>query len=66
MTKPTTLHRTVIEIWTPYLTHDCELSDLAREAETGDAFCSSVTREIVSDPARFPDTDFFDDNVEDL
>ncbi len=63
--KPAHLYRTTIVIWTEYPTDDSELSDLGREAETGEGFCSSQQCEFITDPAQFPDTEFFDCSTND-
>jgi len=61
------LNKTTIVIWSdPDLTHpeEYELEDLAREAESGLAYCSSCTTETVLDPEKDPHwdgTEFFDD-----
>lgn len=61
------LNKTTIIIWSdPDLTHpeDFELEDLAREADSGLAYCSSCTTETVLDPEKDSDwdgTEFFDD-----
>ena len=60
------LQKTTIVIWSdPDYTnpHKIELSDLAREAETGLAHCSKSDTVTVEDPIADPDwdgTDFFD------
>ena len=58
--KPTKLYRTTIVIWTEVHTDDWELDDIAREAISGEGFCSSSQCEEVSDAEQFPDTEFFD------
>lgn len=67
MSKPKTLYRTSIVIWTDYDPSQVELEYLAREATSGDAFCSQQQSEQVTDPQQLPDTDFFgiDDDEED-
>ena len=60
------LQKTTIVIWSdPDTTnpHQIELSDLAREAETGMAHCSKYDVETIEDPiadADWDGTDFFD------
>jgi hypothetical protein len=59
------LYKTMVVIWTrDDPVHQMELSALAREAETGDAYCSRYRAEWVADPTGDPawdGTDFFDD-----
>lgn len=57
--KPKKLYRTTIVIWTEYPTDSVELPDLAREATTGEGFCSEQECEEITDPNQFPDTEFF-------
>ncbi|HRY01572.1 MAG TPA: hypothetical protein P5256_00480 [Beijerinckiaceae bacterium] len=59
MSKPTVLYKTTIEIWTDYNPACREIDDLAQEAMIGSAFCSLQHTDEVTDPAQFPDTDFF-------
>jgi hypothetical protein len=63
MTK--TLYKTVIIIWTEDdPTEKLELTDLAREATDGMAYCSKMTATQITDPHHDPDwdgTEFFDD-----
>ena len=57
------LYKTTIVIWTSYEFH-AELEDLAREATSGDAYCSTFTTVKVDTPATDPawdGTEFFDD-----
>lgn len=64
MVKP--LYKTTIVIWSEEDTDDFELHELAREAETGDAYCSRNRSELVNQPEEDPDwdeTDFFDEDV---
>jgi hypothetical protein len=59
------LYKTTVVIWSredPI--HRMELSTLAREAETSEAYCSRYGAEWVADPTSDPawdGTDFFDD-----
>jgi hypothetical protein len=57
------LYKTTIVIWSQYPGDDVELSDLAREAEQGDAYCSRQESERIEDPRSDPGwdgTEFFD------
>jgi hypothetical protein len=64
--KPQKLYKTTITIWTEYPTNEWSIEDLAREATRGDAYCESQKCVGVSDPAKFPQTEFFgDDTVDD-
>lgn len=53
------LWRTTIEIWTDYDPSHMEISDLAQEATTGDAYCTHQIVERIADPDKFPETEFF-------
>jgi hypothetical protein len=56
------LFKTRVVIWSEKDPVKMELSELAREAESGDAYCSGLRSERVADPERDPDwdgTDFF-------
>ncbi len=56
------LYKTTIVIWSEAGGDAVELSTLAREAETGDAYCSRSQSVRVEDPAKDPDwdgTEFF-------
>lgn len=57
---PKQLYKTTIVIWTEYDPNNCEIDDLAREATSGDAFCSLQQTMLVTDPSEFPDTEFFE------
>ncbi len=61
MKKP--LYKTTIVIWSEYdPTDEVELDDLAREAVSGDAYCSKMRALKVDDPPKDPDwdgTEFF-------
>ena len=65
MSKPQKLFKTTIVIWSEYPTNEYSIDDLAREAISGDAYCSLQHCEGVSDPAKFPHTEFFGDDEED-
>lgn len=63
MARSKSLFKTVIVIWTAYNPKDVELSDLARDAEAGDGYCSSLKTVKVARPKDDPDwdgTEFFD------
>lgn len=49
------LFKTTIVIWSEYNGTEVELEDLAREATSGDAYCSVSKCEAVSDPESDPD-----------
>ncbi len=62
------LFKTTIVIWSDYNGTEVELEDLAREATSGDAYCSTARSEFVPDPPSDPDwddTDFFNSIDED-
>jgi hypothetical protein len=59
------LFKTTIVIWSEYDPSelDLELSELARQAENGDAYCASMTCAPIPEPEKDPawdGTDFFD------
>jgi hypothetical protein len=57
------LYKSTVVIWTTYDPAELELTELARQAENGDASCSSMKCVLVADPEMDPDwdgTDFFD------
>lgn len=57
-----TLYKTTIVIWSEYNPVTSELSDLARDAEVGDSYCSKMDWERIEDPEQDPDwdgTEFF-------
>jgi hypothetical protein len=59
---PGGLYKTVAVIWSRYSGDKTELSSLAFQAETGDAYCSAYWSELVRVPDADPDwdgTDFF-------
>lgn len=56
------LHKTTIVIWTEYDPSNVELEDLAREATSGEGYCSKQNTERIEDPAADKDwdgTEFF-------
>ena len=61
MSKPDALYKTTIVIWTDYDPSGVELEDLARDATSGEALCGSQETTKITDPAEYPDTDFFGD-----
>lgn len=61
MTPP--LYRTTIVIWSRFNANKVELSELARAAEDGDAYCSSYRADYVPTPDNDPawdGTEFFE------
>lgn len=57
------LYKSEIVIWSEFDPTKLELSALAHEAETGDAYCSKMHSNLVEDPKRDCDwdgTEFFD------
>lgn len=60
MSAPKQLWKTTIVIWTEYDGSLVEITDLAREATSGEGFCSSSDSVLVTDKAQFPGTEFFD------
>lgn len=59
---PKKLYKTTIVIWSTFDPMKCELSDLAREAEVGDAYCSRMEaehKENFRDDPDWDDTEFF-------
>ena len=62
------LYKTTIVIWSDCDPCECELSDLARDAEAGESYCSKMDRHLIDDPKSDPDwdgTEFFDGSVDD-
>lgn len=62
MTKP--LYKTTIVIWSEYDASALELEDLARDATSGESYCSSSRTELISRPEKNPDwdgTEFFNE-----
>lgn len=66
MSKPQVLYKTTLIIWTEYPTDNVSIDSLAQEACTGDAFCSLQKCETISDPSKFPGTDFFGSDEDDV
>ena len=65
---PVPLYKTTIVIWSEPNPAVMEISDLAREAEVGDAYCSKSHIEWIEEPETDPDwdgTEFFDGLEED-
>ena len=68
------LWKSTIIIWSPLDPAEIELSHLAREAESGDAYCAASKSVLVTEPGKDPDwdgTDFFycpsdDEDEEDI
>lgn len=60
------LYKSVIIIWSDTNPNKMELSDLARDAESGDSYCSQMKTSLIKDPVNDPDwdgTEFFEDNL---
>lgn len=60
MAKPDKLWKTTIVIWSdtdPYQRLD--LRQLVEDAISGDSYLGDNEMELVTDPAQFPDTEFF-------
>lgn len=56
------LYKSTIVIWSEFNPVTMELSDLAREAETGEAYCSRMEAQVIREPTSDPDwdgTEFF-------
>jgi hypothetical protein len=51
------LYKTAIVIWSRYPGNGTELSQLAREAESGDDYCSVYRSSLVTEPESDPDWD---------
>jgi len=63
------LFKTTIVIWTDYDPDCVEIEDLAREATSGDGYCSKQLSEEVLDLKNDPDwdnTEFFDADDEEV
>ena len=61
--KPKNLYKTTIVIWSDGDPFGVDIGTLAREADSGDAYCSSKKSELVKDPTKdkdWDDTEFFD------
>ena len=61
------LYKSTIVIWSEYDPTKLELSHLARDAESGDAYCAKCHAEVVDAVENDPDwdgTDFFGDDSE--
>ena len=64
------LYKSTIIIWTEYdpSALEVELTDLAHQAESGDAYCSRMTSACVADPkkdAGWDGSEFFDQEDDD-
>lgn len=62
------LFKTTVVIWTDYDPSILELDELAREAVSGDAYCSHQETHLVDDPTTDPNwdgTEFFDSSFYD-
>lgn len=63
---PSSLYKTTVVIWSRFNPKKLELSELAREAETGEAYCAKLEANRVNQPITDPDwdgTEFFDQGV---
>lgn len=63
MSKPFKLWKTTIVIWSDYHPNGLSLTELAREAEVGDCYCSKQDIKMVADYESDRDwdgTEFFD------
>lgn len=61
--KPGQLYKTTIIIWTEHDPDFLEIEPLARDATSGDSYCSAKRSVLIEDPKADPDwdgTDFFD------
>lgn len=65
MSAPKGLYKTTIVIWSDFPASGFEIDYLAREAMTGDAYCSSQETEYITNQNEFPSTEFFDSPDED-
>ena len=57
------LYKSTIIIWTEYDPNGLKLTELASQADSGDAYCSSMTSALVAKPEKDPAwdrTEFFD------
>lgn len=62
------LYKSTVVIWTDYNPGGMELSDLAREAERGDAYCAKMETLTVAHPESdedAPDMEFFGEEPDD-
>ena len=57
MGKTRPLYKTTIVIWSEYSGTSVELSDLARDAEGGESYCSKQDSKLVKNPQADPDWD---------
>lgn len=60
---PRRLYKTTIVIWSEDNPNEMELSTLAQEAESGNAYCSRMRSTLVEEPTKdadWDDTEFFD------
>ena len=60
MAEPKKLWRTTAVFWTDFDPSDMEIDVLAREAVSGDAYCSDQNVETITNASLFPGTEFFD------
>jgi hypothetical protein len=66
-TAPGPLRKTTVVIWSEFSGDQVELEQLAREATSGEAYCSRYRSERVLDPSGDPawdGTDFFEKGAE--
>jgi len=60
------LYKTRVILWTEWDPNTSELSHLAREAETGDGYCSFMQSTVIPDPEADPDwdgTEYFEERA---
>ena len=63
------LYKSTIIIWSDFDPMTVELSQLASEAESGSALCTSFDGSLIEDPSKdddWDDIDFFDEDEEEL
>ena len=61
------LYKSTIIIWTTYDPTDIELPEIAHQAQSGDAYCSTLDCVLVPEPEKDPawdGTEFFDEEDE--
>lgn len=61
------LFKTTIIIWSEENPNSMELEDVAREATSGEAYCSSMRSELIEEPEKdsaWDGTEFFDSELD--